>query len=50
MRSIYQDQKNNQSQKDDHQDNLLFACLQFFKHNCLNLFADNVWSQKQVKG
>ena len=29
-----------QSKKDCHQDNLSFACLQFYKHNCLtNLYV-----------
>ena len=29
-------------QKDFHQDILSFACLQFYKHNCLNILADNI--------
>ena len=29
-------------QKDFHQDNLAFACLQFYKHNCLNIFEGNI--------
>ena len=38
-----------QFQKDCYQDNLLFACLQFFKHSCLNMFAGNICFHKQVK-
>ena len=39
LRPIYQNQKTNlyQFQKDCHVDNLSFACLQFYKHNCLNI-------------
>ena len=29
-------------QKDFHQDNLSFVCLQFYKHNCLTILADNI--------
>ena len=38
-----------QFQKDCHQDNLSFACLQFHKHNCLNILADNIYFLGQVK-
>ena len=31
-------------QKDFHQDNLSFVCLQCYKHNCLNILADNSFS------
>ena len=30
-------------QKDFHQDDLPFTCLQFYKHNCLNILADNIF-------
>ena len=26
----------------NHQDNLSFVCLQFYKHNCLTILADNI--------
>ena len=29
-------------QKDFHQDNLSFVCLQFYKHNCLKILASNI--------
>ena len=32
----------NQCQNDCHQDNLTFACLQFYKHNCLNILPSNI--------
>ena len=38
-----------QSQKDCHQDNMPFVYLQFYKHNCLNILVDNIFSHKQVK-
>ena len=43
-----------QSQKDFHQRNLSFACVQFFKHNCLNallgnIFLGNIFYHKQIK-
>ena len=28
--------------KDCHQDKLSFACLESYKHNCLNILADNI--------
>ena len=31
-----------QSKKDCHQDNLSFASLQFYKHNCLNKLVCNI--------
>ena len=30
-------------QKDFHQDNLSFVCLQFYKHNRQNILADNIF-------
>ena len=44
IRPIYQKQKTNlyETQKDCHQDNLSFACLQFYKHNCLDCFYKQV--------
>ena len=36
-------------QKDFHQDNLSFVCLQFYNHNCLNILADNISCRIQVK-
>ena len=36
-----------QSQKDYHQDNLSFVCLQLYKRNCLNIFASNICYHKQ---
>ena len=29
-------------QKDYHQDNLSFVCLQFYRHDCLNILAGNI--------
>ena len=29
-------------QKDFHQDNLSFVCLQFYEHNCLNILDGNI--------
>ena len=37
-----------QFQKDFRQDNLSFASLQLYKHNCLNLLAGNNFFRKQV--
>ena len=41
VKRIYQNQKTNlhKFKKDCHQDNLSFACLQFYKHNYLNIVA-----------
>ena len=36
-------------QKVVHQDNLSFACLQFYKHNCLNMLASNIFFCIHVK-
>ena len=36
-------------QKDFYQDSLSFVCLQFFKHNCLNILAGNICFHIQVK-
>ena len=36
-------------QEDCHQDDLLFVCLQFYKHNCLNIFEDNICFHIQIK-
>ena len=36
-------------QKDFHQDNLSFVCLQFYKQNCLKILADNIYRRIQVK-
>ena len=36
------------SQRDCHQDNLSFDCLQFYKHICLNILASNISCYKQV--
>ena len=36
-------------QKDFHQDNLSFVCLQFYKHNCLHILPDNIYRSMQVK-
>ena len=36
-------------QKDSHQDNISFACLLFYKHNCLNILAGNICFHMQVK-
>ena len=41
--------KTKQSEKDCHQDNLPFVCLQFCKHNCLNILASNICFHKRVK-
>ena len=30
-------------QKDCHQNNMSFACLQFYKHNCLFLLAGKIY-------
>ena len=35
--------------KDCHQDDLSFACVQFYKYNCLNMLAGNISLPKQVK-
>ena len=35
-------------QKDFHQDNLSFACLQFHNQNCLNILADNIFCKESV--
>ena len=50
VRVIHQNQKNNfnQTRKDCLQDNLLFACLQFYKHNRLNILVGNFCSHKQA--
>ena len=31
-------------QRDFHQDNLPFACIRFYKHNCLNILAGDFFS------
>ena len=51
MRSIYQNKKTNlyQFQKDCHQDNLPFACPQFYKQNRLNILEKKICYHKQVK-
>ena len=36
-------------QKDSHHDNLSFACLQFYKHNCLNILGANICFRIKVK-
>ena len=36
-------------QKYFQQDNLSFVGLQFYKHNCLNIFADNISCRIRVK-
>ena len=38
-----------QFQKNFHQDNQSLACLQCYKHNCLNILAGNICFCKQVK-
>ena len=50
MRPIYQNQKTNlhQFQKDCHQGNLPFGCLQDYKHNCLNMFSGIFFLHKQI--
>ena len=40
---------NIESQKDFHQDNLPFVCLLFYKDNCLNILAGNIYFLVQVK-
>ena len=35
--------------KDFHQDNPPFLCLQFYKHNCLDIHATNICFCTQVK-
>ena len=39
IRTVHQKSKTNphQTQKDDHQDNLSFTCLHFYKHNRQNI-------------
>ena len=54
INSLYQFYRNtglitSSLQKDFHQDNLSFVCLQFHKHNCLNILADNISSRIRVK-
>ena len=39
----------NQFQKDYYQDDLSFVCLQFHKHNCLNILPGNICFTIQVK-
>ena len=41
VKRVYQNQKTNlhKFKKDCHQDNLSFACLQFYKYNYLNIVA-----------
>ena len=46
IRPIYQKNNRNLFQKDSHQDNLSLACLQFFKHNCLNVPAGYICFHK----
>ena len=36
-------------QKDFHEDNMSFVCLQFYKHNCLKILADNISPYIQAK-
>ena len=50
IRPIYQIRETNlhQAEKDRHQDNLSFACLQFYERNCLNKLACNICCHKQV--
>ena len=36
-------------QKYFHQDILAFACLHFYKHNCLNILEGNIGCRMQVK-
>ena len=36
-------------QKDFRQDNLPFDCLQFYKHNCLNIVTSNTCFRIQIK-
>ena len=46
VRVIHQNQKTNfnQIRKDCRQDNLSFVCLQFYKHNRLNILVGNICS------
>ena len=36
-------------QKDFHQDNLSFVCLQFYKHDCLSILAFKICFHIKVK-
>ena len=36
------------TQKDDRQD-ASFGCLYFYKHNCINIVADNICFHKDAK-
>ena len=50
IRPIYQNLKNNNlHQKDCYQDNLSFACLQFYMHNGLNKLPGISCFRKHVK-
>ena len=51
IRPNYQNQKTNfyQTQKDCHQDNLPFAFLQSYKHNCLNIPVVKICFHKKNK-
>ena len=43
IKSIYQKTNFYQTQKDCHEGNLSFSCIQFYEENCLNILVDSIW-------